>query len=208
MITAEKDGTEVFHEAFLSLVANWGQISSQTIPETFRMDTARISTFQSDWQDLTIMACILLLFKQVAGPKSNNLTLLKDMKRNIWVLLNDSDTTVEHVLLYISDHAGKTRGKPLASTEIQSLHSLLDKTLSPDSRIYELMHKRVQTQLLEYLQKKEIQSPETLGKSGLAELSDDILDLAEKVRGLAVHNKAVYAKCYNQILKSYHQLRE
>ncbi|KAJ3055344.1 hypothetical protein HDU99_007581, partial [Rhizoclosmatium hyalinum] len=44
--------------------------ASETLPECFGMDISRLQTFRNDMQDIIIQSILLLLYKQLAGPRA------------------------------------------------------------------------------------------------------------------------------------------
>eukprot|EP00158_Paraphelidium_tribonemae_P005192 Partr_v1_DN27222_c0_g1_i1_m39166 putative t-complex 11 len=202
---------DLFCDAFLDLVVQWGKRNKDDpnttqLPETFAMDISRFSTYFNDWQDMTIMTCLLLAFKQACNQMAQP-DAMSALKKSLWVLLNDSDTTMTHIMLHLSATASTVRGSPLSKYEEDVMMNLIDKTLSPDSQLYELMNKRIGAQLSTYLKTKSLQPEAELIKSGLFEMVDELLELAEKMRVLLEHNKAVYQKVYNQIIAAQTQKR-
>ncbi|KAI8843590.1 T-complex protein 11-domain-containing protein [Chytridium lagenaria] len=112
------------------------------VPESLRMDAVRLMTYRNDWQDVTIMAALLILFRQAAGAKCTS-THLATMKRNLWVLLNDAETSMQHIVLELGRVAGEIRGKPFSKQESELLSGMVDKTLSPKSKLYSMISGRV-----------------------------------------------------------------
>ncbi|KAJ3123101.1 hypothetical protein HK098_002224 [Nowakowskiella sp. JEL0407] len=157
---------DVYHEALIHLIEQSVNFSdSVNVPETLRMDTSRLVNFYNDWQDVTIMASLLIIFRQCCGlPKTapanikrvSPLVLDKECqeaKKTLWILLNDGETSLHHITLQISSMAGRVRNLELDERENALLSSLIDKTLSPESKVYELVGKRVASVLLDYLVK-------------------------------------------------------
>jgi hypothetical protein len=197
--TAAQSSSDLFNNAFLDLISAPKEASA--IPETFRLDTSRITAFQNDWQDTTIMACLLMTYRQLIG-KHSSAQIVTEMKKNLWILLNDASTTLSHISLYLCQKAGEIRGKAMNDQEMKIADGLVTKTLSPDSALYALMKKKIGEQILDYLKTKKLAQQDILAKKGLLELSDEISELAERVRVLVEHNKLVYGKVYDEILKS------
>lgn len=73
-------------------------------------------------------------------------------------------------------------------------------TLSPDNKVYQLIQQRIQDQLMEVVKRRQLKEREVLIQQGLVEVEQEILELGERIRALVNHNKAVYAKVYNQIV--------
>ncbi|KAI9141466.1 T-complex 11, partial [Paraphysoderma sedebokerense] len=172
------------------------------IPETFRMDSTRLTTFHNDYQDISIMCSLLLLFRQSSGPKATPDHIIQ-LKKQLWILLNDSETTMENVVLAITQKAGEIRAKPFGAAETKMVGNLVDKTLSFDSPLFEVIMKRVGEVLKLYLADGTKLSAEILRKYGLSELEEEILDLAERVKVLAEHNRRTYSSVYDIIVKEW-----
>ena len=107
---------------------------------------------------------------------------------------------------------------------------LIDKTLSPDSRVHQLMFKRIGDQLALFIRGQQqsggngakqqpstapapttthtsttapassILDEQTLRKHGLLDMQPELQELGERVRAVTTHNRTVHAKVYNQIL--------
>ncbi|KAJ1566739.1 hypothetical protein HK405_008609 [Cladochytrium tenue] len=112
------------------------------LPETLKMDANRLLTFRNDWQDITIMATLLILFRQASGPRCQP-AQMTEMKSTLWVLLNDGDTSLSHIVLEMARAAGRVRGSAFAEAEVTTLGGLVERTLAPESRLYTLVSARV-----------------------------------------------------------------
>ncbi|KAJ3049314.1 hypothetical protein HK097_009680, partial [Rhizophlyctis rosea] len=111
-------------------------------PETLRMDTSRLIHLYNDWQDIVIMSCLLVLFRQACAGKCNASDLAK-AKRDLWVLVNDPTTSMSHVSAHIVREAGEIRGRPFSEAESGVFAGIVSKTLVPESKIYGMMQERV-----------------------------------------------------------------
>jgi hypothetical protein len=143
----------VYIEALLHLIHASSILadSNPTVPETFRMDVQRLQTFRNDWQDITIMATLLILYKQISGPKCNS-QHLKAMKNTLWVLLNDADTGIQHIVLELARGAGTIKGTKMSDAEIKVLNGLVERTLSPESKLYIMVGSRVGEHVKDWLE--------------------------------------------------------
>lgn len=175
----------------LNLVLQAGEDLS-CIPETYRIDKQRLVNFFNDWQDITILSCILLIFKGIAGPKCTP-SDMKLAKSQLWTLLNDTETTMKHVTLKICDSAGKIRGSVLSEKECTALENLVDKTLSPGSKMYSLLQTRIKFHIYHPLQEK-------MKKHSLDFCSDEISALSKKILALSTFNKKVFGRLYGSII--------
>ncbi|KAJ1547964.1 hypothetical protein HK096_008255 [Nowakowskiella sp. JEL0078] len=151
---------EIYHDALIHLIEQSINFSDTfKVPETLCMDTSRLVNFYNDWQDITIMASLLIIFKQSCTMPGKThvpdaVTLeseFKEAKKTLWILLNDGDTSLSHVTLQMAAMAGRVRGVMLDAREESLLAALVDKTLSPDSKVYELVSRRVAAVLRDYL---------------------------------------------------------
>jgi T-complex protein 11 len=179
--------------ALLHLILKAAAYTDSNLPETYRMDKSRLVTLFNDWQDVTILGCILIIFKGVAGPKCTP-AQLTSAKSDLWTLLNDTETTMKHIILQMSSLAGKIRGTPLTEGESTALDNLVDKTLAPESKLYDLLQRRVMSHIYST-------SPEALAKHGLTQLAGEIETLAAKIRKLAAFNKKVYSSLYALLIQ-------
>ncbi|KAJ3328965.1 hypothetical protein HDU76_008923 [Blyttiomyces sp. JEL0837] len=149
------------------------------LPETLSMDLNRLTLFRNDWQDITIMATLLILYRQAGGSSSavvrtvnsngsntgspssttssivNKGKSMSEMKDTLWILLNDNDseTSLSHIVLEIARSAGEARGKPFTEMEISTLNGLIERTLAPNSKLYELVWARIGEHLMSWLVK-------------------------------------------------------
>ncbi|KAI8815885.1 T-complex protein 11-domain-containing protein [Fimicolochytrium jonesii] len=115
------------------------------LPETLRMDVSRLVQYYNDWQDITIMAALLVLFRQACAgaPRPPSQNQLEELKRTLWVLLNDHETTMVHVTLQMCRAAGVVRGREFGEREVGMMERLVESTLQPESRLYEIIRGRV-----------------------------------------------------------------
>ncbi|KAL7751039.1 Protein SOSEKI 1 [Sorochytrium milnesiophthora] len=198
---ATKPHAQIYNEALVNYIMSpdSGNRTIETIPETLRFDLARLASYHNDWQDLTIMCALMMLFRQAAGPKCMT-DDVHALKRGLWVLLNDSATTMKHVALQLVDTAGKVRGRPYTSAEATTMTSLVDKTLATESVLYDLLQKRIKQHLADFLSSGKLDS-DALRKHGLAELEEELKDLGDRIKLLADHNRRTYAPIYDAIFE-------
>ncbi|KAI8908186.1 T-complex protein 11-domain-containing protein [Powellomyces hirtus] len=217
-------------KALLHLISQSHLLSLPTppipLPETLRMDVSRLVQYYNDWQDVTIMAALLVLFKQSCAPKACKPDQLDSIKRVLWVLLNDHETSMTHVTLQMCKTAGDIRGKPFSAQETTMLTNLVESTLQPESKLYEIIRARVGTvverlvlagPVIPTTASSTANTPDSshpptlpavstagvapvskadLAKVGLAELEEEVLELGDRVRRLVTHNWTVFAGVY------------
>jgi hypothetical protein len=194
---------DFFVDAFVNLVSDCrnSHRARQDLPETFKLDMNRLLNFHNDWQDICIMSILIMLYRQFNGGKAD-FQQATEMKQQLWVLLNDQDTTMRHIALHIASSCGKNRDKPFTDQEVTMVHNMIDKNLQTDAKVFELFYKRIGEQLMEFLKRKTFKEREVLAQQGLLEVEPELLELAERMRAVLDHNKAVYAKVYNQIIQT------
>lgn len=64
--------------------------SANTMPETFELDHYRLLLFHNDFQDLTILCILLILFRQLAQNCWTQQDLV-EIKKVVWLLLTDEN---------------------------------------------------------------------------------------------------------------------
>jgi hypothetical protein len=194
-----------FLSALINLLTNHDIMNSpdsSPLPETFRMDTSRLVNYYNEFQDISIMAALILLFKQVCGPKTISPSEMSEIKKTLWILLNNSDTSMEHVTLQLAKEAGKIRNKELALREIDTLRQLIDKTLAFDNPLFLLIQKRVHKILANSLHNAgKLLPDDQLSSNGLVDLKEELQELTRRIKHLADHNRITYAPLYDSILQ-------
>ncbi|KAI9338204.1 T-complex protein 11-domain-containing protein [Obelidium mucronatum] len=108
------------------------------LPELFSMDISRLQTFRNDFQDIVILASLMMVYRQLCA--------LKTMKENLWVLLNDSDTSLTHIVLEMCRGVGVVRGgggKEVGEVERGVVLGVVEKTLVPDGKVFGMVLGRV-----------------------------------------------------------------
>lgn len=187
--------------------------SPKKVPETFKWDTLRLRRFYNEVEDISIMGCLLVLYKQMAGARnidSNNTEHIALLKERLWILLGDVETTVGHIVSFIAEAAGKTRKLPLSDLEKKTLCGMVEKLLSSGnvsidrtskSPFYEKMKDKVSAALTTYLNHRKIPENESLMKIGLEGLEKELVDLGKKMKLLIDHNSAVFGQLYDVILR-------
>lgn len=198
--------SDFLEEAYIDLISTCYSPSHMqiTLPETFTLDQHRLHHFHNDWQDITIMSTLLMLFRQFSG--SPDASTLVEVKQHVWVLLSDADTTMHHISLHLATAATRARlarnQSELSEEEIGLLSRLIDTNLHTDSKLFGVITKRIGEQLVEYMKRRAFKEKEVLAQQGLMEVEPELLELAERMKAVLDHNKLVYSKIYNSIIKS------
>lgn len=173
-------------------------------PETMQLDINRIITFYNDITDVTLMSSLIVLYKEFCKPVVPGFKVVQEIKKDLWVLLNDDGTTLDHVGLFISKKAGEIRGRELVSSETKSLISMIEKTLneSESGPLFKLMQKRVGTALLLNLLKgrQEFAGSE-LTKLGLDDFAVELKEQYSRLKAFCDYNGTVYQSVHSTIWK-------
>ncbi|KAI9183665.1 Protein SOSEKI 1 [Blastocladiella emersonii ATCC 22665] len=208
-----KPPANVYNAAFVDLIADHDLINNPShpgLPETFRMDVSRITSHHNEYQDISIMAALLMLFKQACGKPgaagAASATTLAATKQTLWILLNHPDTTMEHVALQLAKDAGAVRNRTMTAAETASLHRLVDTTLTFDHPLFVLLQRRVGSTLVGYLDAGgTMPPPDQLARVGLGELREELEDLGKKIKQLTDHNRKTYALLYDAMTKTWRE---
>ena len=195
----DHDKSNFYEFAMMQIITNsYMSETGKSLPETFLFDINRINTFHNDYQDIAIMNTLLVLFKQFTGPKCTS-THLQQLKKVLWLLLNDSQTTMENVTCQMINDATTVRNFPLTPNEKNLLIKLVDSTLSIDSQVYLVIQSKTADSLLHHLINNSFNIP-LLKSTLLIELEPELLDLATKLKKLVVHNQSTYQQLYSKIV--------
>ncbi|KAJ3029215.1 hypothetical protein HDV00_009698 [Rhizophlyctis rosea] len=193
-----KSLTNLHIHALLSLVLSTPNLTdtpAPPFPETLRMDTSRLVHLYNDWQDITIMGVLLVLFRQACGGRCG-VEDVRKAKRELWVLVNDAGTSMGHVSAHIVREAGRIRGRAFSEEEARVFAGMVESTLNPESKIYSMMQGRVGKLLASYcLEEGGVESGEIV-KCGWGECAGEVKDLGERVKKLADFNRGVYGSLY------------
>ena len=139
---------DVVDHGTLNLISNKQTIIESTLPETYRMDTVKLQTLQTDLQDLTILSVILTIFRTTlcTNLTTENMKIVKD---EVWILLNDCDSDMTHVCMHLQtlydrfnvSLPGMVVKKPIKTVE--QMEKILDQSLAPASPLFILLQKRI-----------------------------------------------------------------
>ena len=190
-----------FYEfAFMRIITNSHMSeTSINLPETLRYDKNRISSFHNDWQDISIMNTLLILFKQFSGTRAISKDVQR-VKKLLWLILNDPETSMENVTAQLVKEISTVTMKKMDTKNICLLNRLVDSTLSIDSSIYIVVQKKVADALLHYLIHG--QFDKTILKSTLLhELESETTELAMKIKQLVSYNQKTYQEVYKLLIK-------
>ena len=154
----------------------------------------RIVTYYNSWQDISILGTIMVVFKQAAGPDTLPADLL-EAKTKLWLLLNDNESTMSHITVQMAEMAGTLRRRKFTNQEITNIHTMTENALSPGSKLYELIQKRIAKHIQDGIMGIKL-NPDSLHKDGISTLQKDIEDLTKLVVPVCSLHRAVYGNLY------------
>lgn len=192
------DTEQIFTTAVVQLVRQQGTVENFVLPETFNLDKSRLQSYWAAWEDYAIFACIMMVLKQALGPRAKTIKL-EEARKRLQVLIDDSDTCMDHMSLEICQIAGNARNKPFTESESQQVLNLLNKTLAPGNPVYDLMLTRIGLHLAQFCRTGSVDEVE-IAKQGLDHI--DFSVIGNKIRELIKHNKMVYATVYSEVGKT------
>ncbi|OUM58071.1 hypothetical protein PIROE2DRAFT_36591, partial [Piromyces sp. E2] len=180
---------------FLKLLLTYNQ--NRIIPETFRLDKSRIVTFYNEWQDITILSCLLLIFRQACCSKCTSENVL-NLKQRLYVLLTSQSTSLKHINLEITNMAGQVRKKEYSTKEIELISGLIEKTLSPENKLYIMIQTRISTYIVYYLNNDSLPK-ELMYRHNMIEMESEISTLSQKIKNVVELNLQTYSEYYKTI---------
>jgi len=190
---------QIFYTCYVDLVRTFSTQESALLPETFELDRSRIRAFYSSWEDLAILANVLMIFRQALGPRAAVTDTTKARDR-LKILLEDKDSCLDNVHLEMTRVAGDLRGKPFTDRETEQLGAMLQKTLTAGNPVYELILTRVGLHLAHRIRAGRFDE-ELLAKHNMMDLLPNLEPLGERMKFLADHNLAIFEDIYANIAK-------
>jgi len=186
---------DIYFAGFMKLLLTYNQ--NRIIPETFRLDKSRIVTFYNEWQDITILSCLLLIFRQACCSKCTSENVL-NLKQRLYVLLTSQSTSLKHINLEITNMAGQVRKKAYSTKEIDLISGLIEKTLSPENKLYVMIQTRVSTYIVYYLNNDSLPK-ELMYRHNMIEMESEISTLSGKIKSVVDLNLQTYSEYYKNI---------
>jgi len=94
--------------------------------------------------------------------------------------------------------AGQIRKKEYSTKEIDLISGLVEKTLSPDNKLYIMIQTRISTYIVHYLN-NEILPKELMYRHNMTEMEPEILTLSKKMKSVVELNLQTYSEYYKAI---------
>jgi len=94
--------------------------------------------------------------------------------------------------------AGQIRKKEFSTKEIDLISGLVEKTLSPDSKLYVMIQTRISTYIVHFLNNDELPK-ELMYRHNMNEMEPEISTLSGKIKGVVELNLQTYSEYYKTI---------
>lgn len=196
------DSTQArFVRAFMALVQAIPTYSSAELPETLGLDQDRLQAMHSDWQDILVTSSLLLHFKQLTGNRVS-LAQLVELKETLYVLLNDPETSLDHLVLELAHRVSQIKGTPMTKADQETWMLLIEKVLGSNEPVYQLLSSRLLSHLSGFVQGSGPLDEALLAKHGLGPLFKDISSLGDKMKTLTELNWKIFHPLYNAIFET------
>lgn len=190
----------MFLDAGIKLLVNpFVKGTNCNVPETFILDKKRLISLHGKFQDLCIVQCLLLIFKQSISSNSSNLRKCfasNILKGELLRLLEQPDTQISDISNLMIQCL---KDSQIESIDFNYIHSALNNIISPDNDLFLL----IEGKLLKRIKSK-LCDDEKVSKSssGLSELNvlEEFDELIKKFGILLQYNWSVFEPIYQNLL--------
>jgi len=138
-----------------------------------------------------------LIFRQACCSKCTSENVL-NLKQRLYVLLTSQSTSLKHINLEITNMAGQVRKKEYSTKEIELISGLIEKTLSPENKLYVMIQTRISTYIVYYLNNDSLPK-ELMYRHNMVEMESEILTLSQKIKNVVDLNLQTYSEYYKTI---------
>lgn len=209
-----------FINASIKLLVSPFVHGTTSVPETFILDKKRLIQFHGKFQDLCIIQCLLLIFKQstqgIKRTDEASILLQKILKDDLFKLLESPHTQIVDISSLLMRSIKEFRGESLnlnssCSDDSDHIYSSINKIISPDNELFLLVEKKLLSQIKSKITIPIVNvnvsvnnnSPETIsgGGCGLSDLNvlKEVEELSEKFGKLLNFNWNVFEEIYKNI---------
>ena len=201
--TSKTASYEAFMDAGIKLLVNpFVKGTNCNVPETFILDKKRLISLHGKFQDLCIVQCLLLIFKQAVSNHSMASSNLRKcfaanlLKGELLRLLEQPDTQISDISNLMIQCL---KDSQIESIDYNYIHSALNNIISPDNELFLL----IEGKLLKRIKSK-LCGDEQISKSssGLSELNvlEEFDELIKKFGILLQYNWNVFEPVYHNLL--------
>jgi hypothetical protein len=202
-LSQHKNSSSCYYETFLDagirlLVSPFVKDTCH-VPETFVLDKKRLISLHGRFQDLCIVQCLLLIFKQASsktGVPNRKIFSACLLKVELLRLLEQPDTKISDISNLLIQCL---KDSQTDSINFDYIHSALNNIISPDNQLFllieEKMLKRIKLKLNESCEKEK-------KLSGFSDLNvlEEFDELIRKFAILLQYNWTVFEPIYQNLL--------
>ncbi|XP_051238042.1 T-complex protein 11-like protein 1 [Dicentrarchus labrax] len=199
----------VHNHAYLRLL-RWDHLSDP-FPETVLMDQNRFQEMQQEAERLVLLSSVLLVVYTTTGEAISGLPgLMETLKHTVNVMLADMHapsfsaheafaTIGEKLCVELSQCLSQHGYSPFSPDRKSILRGQISAIVQPDNPVHKLMDSRIQSYLLVSLESSQNKTPPHL-PGGLAPVSKELKELADRFSRLVNYNKVVFSPFYQKLL--------
>ena len=194
-------GYEAYLNAGIKLLISPFVRETCSVPETFILDKKRLIFLHGKFQDLCIVQCLLLIFKQTCAERNMRRSFTSNLlKGELLRLLEQPDTQISDISNLLIKCL---KDSQIYSVDFDYIHSALNKIISPENELF-LM---VESKLIKRIKAKLSQtanSNSSIEPAGLSDLNvlDEIDCLTKKFGILLQYNWNVFEPIYQNLLNN------
>lgn len=190
------NGHECFAEALVRLLV-CPFVRETSVPETFILDKKRLISLHSAFQDLCIVQCLMLIYKQNCGNAPRSLAGER-LKSDLLDLLNRPDTQISDIVQVMSQAVADFRGQlQVQAADFNTIHAAINKIIAPENELFLMVEKKLLSAVRAHL------LGHSKTSSGLSDLNvlDKLGEIAEKLSKITQFNWAVFGPLYTTLFK-------
>lgn len=191
----------VYIDALLSTIFSSEPIDAECFPETLSMDYARISSFQNEAQAIAVVAALLMLSRNLSADFRDDFNAVQTLKEQLFLFLQDADTSIDNLAHLIISSISKVlaqSNKSLTEEQKDMVRNMVDKTMSYRDTVFSLLHRRIMNEVRVHLVSGRFRKDTN---NGLDVVIQEVEGLSGKIFRLVSHNRSVYAKWYDEMIR-------
>lgn len=195
-----ENGYETFLNAGIKLLVSPFVKDTCSVPETFILDKKRLISLHGRFQDLCIVQCLLLIFKQASSSSKTgiiqNRTIFssKLLKGELLRLLEQPDTQISDISNLLIQCL---KDSQIESIDFDYIHSALNNIISPENELFLLIEGKMMKRI-----KSKLKGENDKNSNGFSDLNvlDEFDELIKKFGILLQYNWNVFEPIYQKLL--------
>ncbi|XP_070541448.1 T-complex protein 11-like protein 1 [Ptychodera flava] len=182
---------------------------SQLFPETLLMDQGRFLDLRDKVNRLVLVSSVLLMTYSVVGAAISGIKGFVDKLKNVINVLLEGESELDEVMINISEQICKEVNECLtehsfpAMTESKesSLKKHVQDMKDPEHNVRKLLGSRAKEFIRFVISATSAFDPKKKIPAGLEPVHQELIDLSGQFLRLVIHNRAVFAPFYADIIK-------